>query len=239
MGTQIGQRSRSSSGDHRVVVDLRGLGDVGRDRVHPDAGATDLEGEAAREVRDRGLVRPVDGVGRVPPDAFHRGDVDDAAGAPLDHRGHEGARAPEHVLHVDLVECEPVLLVGLEEGRRSQVVPDVVHEDVDGSVTEHALGECSDRGGVADVGHDRLGGATGRPDRLDALVGEVGVDVGDDDRAPAAARASETAPPMPPAPPVTTATFPPRSIAVVTSSRSAARAPRSSRASPPRRARTP
>ena len=153
--------------------------------------------------------------------------------------GTKARGAPEHVLHVDLVECEPVLLVGLRgrasvagSARRcSRARRRVRHRARPRRVHRTAVG-------VADVGDDRLGVASGRADRRDALVGEVGVDVGDDDARTGRGegvrdgrrrcRRHRRSRPR---------RFPPRSISVVTSSRSAARAPRSSRATPPRRAR--
>ena len=52
------------------VVDLRGLREVGADRVDPDALSPHVHGEARREVRARCLHRGVHGLARIAPQAL-------------------------------------------------------------------------------------------------------------------------------------------------------------------------
>ena len=147
--------------------DALGHGDVGRQRVDPDAERRQLQGGGLGVVDDAGLGGGVGRVARRGADALDGGDAHDAAAdLVLDHDASHPLRAQDDVLEVGPVERIPAVLRGLEERRREHAAR-VVDQDAHGAELGHRLLEGAvDLGRVADVGRkgetaDLLGGRGG------------------------------------------------------------------------------
>src|SRR5262249_3562644 len=111
-----------------------------------------------------------------------RGDVDDAAGAPLAHRGQDGAGAQPDPLDVDRERALPDVVGDLRERRELDLaeVGGVVDQAVDlPERVDRGLRHRAGGGGVGHVDRHRDGGAAGGLDEPDGLVRRV--HVGDDD----------------------------------------------------------
>jgi hypothetical protein len=100
----------------------------------------------------------------------------------VDHRRKEGMGDQEDVVEVDPIELIPQLRLRFyESARMPQPVAHIVHEDIGPAVAiQHRCREPGDLVGFADVRDDRQRRSTAGSDRCDGLLGEFGVDVGDD-----------------------------------------------------------
>ncbi len=148
----------------RDLLDAFRQGDIGRQRVDPDAVRGELERRGLGVVDDAGLGRRV---GRVTGRGAHpldRGDTDDAARQSLlDEGPRHPLRAQVNVAQVRLVQCVPTVLGGIEDSRPEDSAG-VVDQDRHRPEFGGRLLQCRvHRGAVADV--------DGQPQRADLLGG--------------------------------------------------------------------
>ncbi len=125
-----------------------GLDGAGRDRKDLHTGGPGLRGESLGEPDDRGLARHVGGIdhtGEVGADSKEgcvRGDVDDAAGAPSHHAGHDGPTAEERPEEVHLDHSPPFRVVELPGHAAPSRDACVVDEQVDRAELGLDAGDC-------------------------------------------------------------------------------------------------
>ena len=158
-----------------------GVHHAGRDREHDDASVLHFEREVLAEADEAGLGDAVRVEKGLRDDAGAAGDVDDAAGAALEHARQDDARA-EHVADQVVVDglADFIKVEGLERARDGARRAGVVHEQRRRAEDALRLREHRfDGGGLFDVGGDRCGAAAVGLDqrhRFGELLGRAGGD---------------------------------------------------------------